>query len=257
MAIRVGGCIVICDNKSLANVCSIGLQSGNEGVCGQFLQSRGPGQPSTWNSIANLDFSAVQTIASYSYDDRGTLRTLTSASNGAQAFVEDIGYFKFSSGVLNEVDDGETAFIVSGVGTWLLTAPTWNAIEALNTLEDEMKAYSVTVCATVGGGSGCGTCCFCGQTSVCQFANVPGVQTGDILHVRPKQGCILWGSVDAYYSCNINCTVIRVTPIMCGAFDCMDGCGGPSTCLRYFMPYYSSTCVCDWQVTVNKVNQVF
>jgi len=97
MAIKVGSCTVIDDTRNLANVCSISLVSGNQGTSGQVLQSQGTGQPSTW--------ATVSSITNFEYNSRNDLRT-TTPSDGAQAFVEDLGYFSFNL-ASDEPDDDE------------------------------------------------------------------------------------------------------------------------------------------------------
>ena len=63
-------------------------------------------------------------LAYLTYDTRGTLRT-TAGTNGAQAVVDGIGLFIFSTSS-TAADDDETAFVASG-GVWLLEGASWDA----------------------------------------------------------------------------------------------------------------------------------
>jgi carboxypeptidase C (cathepsin A) len=72
--------------------------------------------------------SAVTTIT---YDNRGSLRSLTPSSNLAIQTVDSLGLFTYFATGQAEPDDDETAFLVNGgPGVWLLTSPSVDIIRA-------------------------------------------------------------------------------------------------------------------------------
>ncbi|NDG29550.1 hypothetical protein EB118_05560 [bacterium] len=198
MAIKVGGCTVINDTKCLTNICSVGLVCGNEGTAGQYLKSQGPGQPTVWDSISNASFSTTATIVSYPYENRGILRTLTTANDGTTAFIEDLGYFKFSLGVI-DTDDDETSFVIAEIGTWVLTAPTWETTRAYTEFERVGRNYTVLVDNSIG--------CFV-TNPVCQNVNIPGAAPNDFYQIQAYCGCAYVGEIRANYNNATGCVML-------------------------------------------------
>ena len=221
MAIKVGSCTVIDDTRNLANVCSISLVSGGQGTTGQVLKSQGTGQPSTWG--------AVDAITNYAYDSRNDLRA-TTPTNGAQAFVEDLGYFSFAL-ASGEPDDDETSFRTA-TGAWLLTAPTWNTIEAFNEFEPNGGNFSLEVRNTLAG------------VSVNQFAyqcvNLPGATQNDVVEVYPICGGNYSGTAYMKYTSPAWCIAAWGGPCVSG--QCSPSIGG-----------YCYASVCKWKIHVQKV----
>jgi len=221
MAIKVGSCIVIDDTRNLANVCSISLVSGNQGTTGQVLKSQGTGQPSTWGS--------VDAITNYAYDSRTNLRT-TTPTDGAQAFVQDLGYFTFSL-ASTEPDDDETSFRTA-TGAWLLTAPTWDTIKAFDQFEAEGGNYSLEVVNTFAGVS---PCCY-----AYQCVSLPGAVQSDVVEVYAVCGGCFGGQVFMQYTSPAWCIVAWGGPQVCGQCS----------------PQICGTCyaqVCKWKIHVQKV----
>lgn len=169
----------------------------------------------------------------YSYDSRGTLRTLTNSKNGDQAFVEDIGYFSFNAGVI-DIDDDETAFVVSGVGTWILSAPTWNFVDVYTEFIRGNRSFSALVPNTLVGNY---------SSTVCQFADIPAAENGDMFLVVPNEGYICCSEtyVSARYDNCFNCVVISVNPLVCST-------GGTCCVLRQT----NTSSVTSWKVCVFK-----
>ena len=221
MAIKVGSCIVVDDTRNLANVCSISLVSGGQGTTGQVLKSQGTGQPSTWGS--------VDAITNYAYDSRTNLRT-TTPTDGAQAFVQDLGYFTFSL-ASTEPDDDETSFRTA-TGAWILTAPTWDTIEAFNAFEAEGGNYSLEVVNTFAGVS---PCCY-----AYQCVSLPGAVQSDVVEVYAVCGGCFGGQVFMQYTSPAWCIVAWGGPQVCGQCS----------------PQICGTCyaqVCKWKIHVQKV----
>ena len=221
MAIKVGSCIVIDDTRNLANVCSISLVSGNQGTTGQVLKSQGTGQPSTWGS--------VDAITNYAYDSRTNLRT-TTPTDGAQAFVQDLGYFTFSL-ASTEPDDDETSFRTA-TGAWILTAPTWDTIKAFDQFEAEGGNYSLEVVNTFAGVS---PCCY-----AYQCVSLPGAVQSDVVEVYAVCGGCFGGQVFMQYTSPAWCIVAWGGPQVCGQCS----------------PQICGTCyaqVCKWKIHVQKV----
>lgn len=221
MAIKVGSCTVIDDTRNLANVCSISLVSGNQGTSGQVLKSQGTGQPSTWG--------AVDAITNFEYNSRNDLRA-TTPSDGAQAFVEDLGYFSFNL-ASDEPDDDETSFR-NATGAWLLTAPIWDTIEAFNAFEPNGGNYSLEVVNTFAGVSPC--------TFACQCVELPGASQSDVVEIYAVCGGCFGGQVFMRY---------------CDPAWCILAWGGPFVCGQC-SPQICGTCyagVCKWKIHVQKV----
>jgi hypothetical protein len=227
MAIKVGSCTVIDDTRNLANVCSISLVSGNQGTSGQVLQSQGTGQPSTW--------ATVSSISNYAYDSRNDLRS-TTPNDGAHAFVQDLGYFTFIL-ASDEPDDDETSFR-NATGAWLLTAPTWNTIEAFNEFEPNGGNYSLEVVNQIAGVS---------QNSYAyQCVQLPGANQNDVVEIYPICGGDYAGTAYMKYT---------------SPFWCIQAWGGPCVYVSVSCGYvYSSgLCgycygnVCKWKIHVQKV----
>ena len=82
------------------------------------------------------------------YEDRGTLRTNTTAN---RAIVDGLGLFVFETGS-DEPDDDESCFATS-TGRWLLEAVHWDVVDAWglpdNEYRDEQIATAVTAAETV------------------------------------------------------------------------------------------------------------
>ena len=221
MAIKVGSCTVIDDTRNLANVCSISLVSGGQGTTGQVLKSQGTGQPSTWG--------AVDAITNYAYDSRNNLRA-TTPTDGAQAFVQDLGYFTFSL-ASTEPDDDETSFRTA-TGAWILTAPTWDTIEAFNAFEAEGGNYSLEVVNTFAGVS---PCCY-----AYQCVSLPGAVQSDVVEVYAVCGGCFGGQVFMQYTSPAWCIVAWGGPQVSGQCS----------------PQICGTCyaqVCKWKIHVQKV----
>jgi len=212
MAIKVGSCTVIDDTRNLANVCSISLVSGNQGTSGQVLQSQGTGQPSTW--------ATVSSITNFEYNSRNDLRT-TTPSDGAQAFVEDLGYFSFNL-ASDEPDDDETSFR-NATGAWLLTAPIWDTIEAFNAFEPNGGNYSLEVVNQIVGASP-GNC-------VAQCVSLPGAAQSDVVEIYPICGGCYNGTVFMQYNSPAWCIMMVGTACSCA----------------------SALNVCKWKIHVQKV----
>jgi hypothetical protein len=221
MAIKVGSCTVIDDTRNLANVCSISLISGGQGTTGQVLKSQGAGQPSTWG--------AVDAITNYAYDSRTGLRS-TTPTNGAQAFVENLGYFSFSL-ASTEPDDDETSFRTA-TGAWLLSAPIWDTIQAFNQFEAEGGNYSLEV---VNSFAGISPCCY-----AYQCVSLPGAVQSDVVEVYAVCGGCFGGQVFMQYTSPAWCIVAWGGPQVCGQCS----------------PQICGTCyaqVCKWKIHVQKV----
>ena len=221
MAIKVGSCTVIDDTRNLANVCSISLVSGNQGTTGQVLKSQGAGQPSTWG--------AVDAITNYAYDSRNDLRA-TTPTNGAQAFVENLGYFSFAL-ASGEPDDDETSFRTAS-GAWLLSAPIWDTIEAFNEFEPNGGNYSLEVVNQFSGVSPC--------TFACQCISLPGAVQSDVVEIYAVCGGSFGGQVFVRY---------------CDPAWCIVAWGGPQVSGQC-SPQICGTCygsVCKWKIHVQKV----
>ena len=221
MAIKVGSCTVIDDTRNLANVCSISLVSGGQGTTGQVLKSQGTGQPSTWG--------AVDAITNYAYDSRNNLRA-TTPTDGAQAFVQDLGYFTFSL-ASTEPDDDETSFRTA-TGAWLLTAPTWDTIKAFDQFEVEGGNYSLEV---VNSFAGVSPCCY-----AYQCVSLPGAVQSDVVEVYAVCGGCFGGQVFMQYTSPAWCIVAWGGPQVCGQCS----------------PQICGTCyaqVCKWKIHVQKV----
>jgi len=221
MAIKVGSCIVVDDTRNLANVCSISLVSGGQGTTGQVLKSQGTGQPSTWG--------AVDAITNYAYDSRNNLRA-TTPTDGAQAFVQDLGYFTFSL-ASTEPDDDETSFRTA-TGAWLLTAPTWDTIKAFDQFEVEGGNYSLEV---VNSFAGVSPCCY-----AYQCVSLPGAVQSDVVEVYAVCGGCFGGQVFMQYTSPAWCIVAWGGPQVSGQCS----------------PQICGTCyaqVCKWKIHVQKV----
>lgn len=76
--------------------------------------------------------TSLNTIA---YDDRGTLRSTTSALDDSSV-VEGLGLFQWVNTKL-EADDDETCF-TTATGQWLLKLPAWDLIDAWNLFEQSI-----------------------------------------------------------------------------------------------------------------------
>jgi len=216
MAIKVGSCTVIDDTRNLANVCSISLVSGGQGTTGQVLKSQGTGQPSTWGS--------VDAITNYAYDSRAGLRS-TTPTDGAQAFVQDLGYFSFNLGS-TEPDDDETSFRTA-TGAWLLTAPIWDTIKALETFEPNGGNFSVEIVNTLAG---------IGQNYLaCICVSIPGAAETDVLTIVPLGGANCFPMPYMRYSSPSWCIVAW---------------GGQCACCSSPVCYGG---VCKWKIHVQKV----
>ena len=72
------------------------------------------------------------------YENRATLKTLTSSVEDDSAVVEGIGLFEFVTTEL-EPEDDETCFTVPGVGQWLLAVPAFDLISAYRYFEDAIR----------------------------------------------------------------------------------------------------------------------
>ena len=225
MAIKVGSCTVIDDTRNLANVCSISLVSGGQGTTGQVLKSQGTGQPSTWG--------AVDAITNYAYDSRNDLRA-TTPTNGAQAFVENLGYFSFSL-ASGEPDDDETSFRTA-TGAWLLSAPIWDTIEAFNAFEPNGGNYSLEVVNNFAGISpNCYACC---------CVELPGASQNDVVEIYAVCGGSFSGQVQMKYTNPAWCIVAWGGPCVCASGPC-------SPCASICGYCYAS--VCRWKIHVQKV----
>lgn len=221
MAIKVGSCVVVDDSRNLANVCSISLVSGGQGTVGQVLKSQGVGQPSTWGS--------VDAITNYAYDSRNDLRS-TTPTNGSQAFVQDLGYFSFILGS-DEPDDDETSFRTA-TGAWLLTAPTWDTIEAFNEFEPNGGNYSLEV---VNSFAGVSPCCY-----AYQCVSLPGAVQSDVVEVYAVCGGCFGGQVFMQYTSPAWCIVAWGGPQVSGQCS-------PQICGVCYAQ------VCKWKIHVQKV----
>ena len=225
MAIKVGSCIVIDDTRNLANVCAISLSSGGQGLSGQVLQSQGTGVAATW--------ATVSSISNYAYDSRNGLRS-TTPNDGAHAFVQDLGYFTFIL-ASDEPDDDETSFR-NATGAWLLTAPTWDTIEAFNAFEAEGGNYSVEVVNNWAGVSS--------NTYVCCCVELPGAVESDVVEIYAVCGGKFGGQVQMKYTNPAWCIVAWGGPCVCvtgGCYPCGYICG------------YCYADVCRWKIHVQKV----
>jgi len=75
--------------------------------------------------------SAASPFTTYTYANRGVLRSTTPSANLTNAVVESLGVFTYYATNQTEPDDDTTAFLVSGgPGIWLLTAPSWDSVNA-------------------------------------------------------------------------------------------------------------------------------
>lgn len=221
MAIKVGSCVVVDDSRNLANVCSISLATGGQGTVGQVLKSQGTGQPSVWG--------AVDAITNYAYDSRNDLRS-TTPTNGSQAFVQDLGYFSFILGS-DEPDDDETSFRTA-TGAWLLTAPTWDTIEAFNEFEPNGGNYSLEV---VNSFAGVSPCCY-----AYQCVSLPGAVQSDVVEVYAVCGGCFGGQVFMQYTSPAWCIVAWGGPQVSGQCS-------PQICGVCYAQ------VCKWKIHVQKV----
>jgi len=209
--------------------------SGGQGTTGQVLKSQGTGQPSTWGS--------VDAITNYAYESRGSLRG-TTPTDGSQAYVSGLGYFVFELSS-TEPDDDETAFRTA-TGAWILTAPTWDTIQAYEQFERLGRNYSVLVDNTIQNWQG-------GNTY--QYANIPGASPGDFYTVQPYPitaclCCGYYGQASAYYDSAKGCVII-LGSLPCVAICVAVSCGSVYTQCAYVCGNFS--CVCKWNVYVEKV----
>lgn len=221
MAILVGSCVVVDDTRNLANVCSISLATGGQGTSGQVLKSQGSGYASVWG--------AVDAITNFEYDSRNDLRA-TTPSDGAQAFVENLGYFSFNL-ASDEPDDDETSFR-NATGAWLLTAPIWDTNEAFTEFEPNGGNFSLEV---VNQFSGISPNCY-----ACTCISLPGAAQSDVVEIYAVCGGSFSGQVFVRYTDPAWCIVAW---------------GGPCVSGPCF-PSISGTCyanVCKWKIHVQKV----
>lgn len=225
MAILVGSCVVVDDTRNLANVCSISLATGGQGTSGQVLKSQGSGYASVWG--------AVDAIANFEYDSRNDLRA-TTPSDGAQAFVENLGYFSFNL-ASDEPDDDETSFR-NATGAWLLTAPIWDTIQAFNAFEPNGGNFSLEVVNNFAGVSP--------NTYVCCCIELPGASQSDVVEIYAVCGGSFSGQVQMKYTNPAWCIVAWGGPCVCAFGQC-------SPCAVICGVCYAN--VCRWKIHVQKV----
>lgn len=97
-------------------------QTGN---AGKFLTTNG----------TVVSWGAVSAVSSYTYDNRGALRSLDGPAS-AHATVEGLGLFAWVAGDTS-IDDDETCF-ASASGRWLLYAASWDYVDALTQAENSL-----------------------------------------------------------------------------------------------------------------------
>jgi len=89
--------------------------------------------------------SAASPFTTYTYANRGVLRSTTPSANLTNAVVESLGVFTYYATNQTEPDDDQTSFLVSGgPGVWLLTAPSWDLVNSY--VSPELEYLSTCIC---------------------------------------------------------------------------------------------------------------
>ncbi len=127
-------------------------------------------------------------LATYSYDSRNTLRTLT-PTNGDVVVVDGLGVFRFFTGS-TEPDDDESCFATS-TGRWLLQAAHWDLVDSwqlpeLEAIYDAITLLESRVTPTILFATGVNTVTSVLTQSAASFSvSIPGAAVGDAVIVTP------------------------------------------------------------------------
>jgi len=136
-----------------------------------------------YNPVSNVVSSGG--LTTYSYDNRGTLRTLSPSANLTTVIVEGLGLFTYYAAGNSDPDDDESCFIVNtGPAAWLLTSPSWDLVSDWQ--EPDFQSFLSRWPGRILFGTQYNSISTLTAPSQVSFnILVPGAQIGDIVVVSP------------------------------------------------------------------------
>jgi hypothetical protein len=177
--------------------------------------------------------SAASPFTTYTYANRGVLRSTTPSANLTNAVVESLGVFTYYATNQTEPDDDQTSFLVSGgPGVWLLTAPSWDLVNSY--VSPELEYLSTCICcmnnAVAPPTPACISNLICSvgvNTGSSNTSSILSRWPGRIIHttICPNICCLSAASYSITFAYNVNCLCTSDVVVITGTSGL--SCGSP------------------------------